>query len=124
MKFINSEKVVQSKIFSHIVEVGGFYYFSGIVARDVKTKKLVSTSVEVEVNRVIEIIKDLLIEVNLKKENIVKVNIWTSNLSKGPEINKIYTEYFGDHVPARMMVEVSKLPANALLEVEIIAYKE
>ena len=38
-------------------------------------------------------------------------------------VNEIYAEYFGDSKPARSCVEVSRLPKDALVEIECIAYR-
>lgn len=40
-----------------------------------------------------------------------------------PLINEIYEEFFGNHKPARSLVEVSKLPKDGNIEIEAIAYK-
>ena len=38
-------------------------------------------------------------------------------------MNEVYAEYFGESKPARSTVEVARLPKDALVEIELIAYK-
>jgi 2-iminobutanoate/2-iminopropanoate deaminase len=55
-------------------------------------------------------------------ENIVKVEIFIRDMSLFARMNAVYAEFFGDHKPARAAVEVSKLPLDAVIEIQMIAY--
>lgn len=54
-------------------------------------------------------------------EDILKVNIYITDMSQFSLINEVYEEYFNKHKPARCCVEVSKLPADGNIEIEAIA---
>ncbi|RVU53957.1 RidA family protein [Anaerosphaera multitolerans] len=56
-----------------------------------------------------------------KLQDIAKVNVFVTNIEEFDEINKAYADFFGDHKPARSLVEVSKLPKGAVLEIEAVA---
>jgi 2-iminobutanoate/2-iminopropanoate deaminase len=53
---------------------------------------------------------------------VIKTTVYLKNMSDFAKMNEIYNEFFGESKPARTTVEVSNLPKNALVEIEIIAY--
>lgn len=55
-------------------------------------------------------------------ETIVKVEIFIRDMSLFSRMNAVYAEFFGDHKPARAAVEVSKLPLDAVIEIQMIAF--
>jgi 2-iminobutanoate/2-iminopropanoate deaminase len=55
------------------------------------------------------------------KNSIAKVNIYVKDIREFDNINAVYAKFFGDHKPARALVEVSSLPKDAVLEIEAIA---
>lgn len=55
-------------------------------------------------------------------ETIVKVEIFIRDMSLFARMNAVYAEFFGDHKPARAAVEVSKLPLDAIIEIQMIAF--
>lgn len=55
------------------------------------------------------------------RSHVVKVTMFVSNLDHSSLINEAYQSCFGESLPARTTVEVSRLPRDALLEVDIIA---
>ena len=54
-------------------------------------------------------------------ESIAKVNVFVKDMNDFEAINGVYAEFFGDHKPARALVQVAKLPKDALIEIEAIA---
>ncbi len=52
---------------------------------------------------------------------IVKVTAYLADISKYPEFNDVYSEFFGENQPARAVVGVASLPKNAPVEIECIA---
>jgi 2-iminobutanoate/2-iminopropanoate deaminase len=54
-------------------------------------------------------------------DDVVKIVVYTTQLHLVDEINRHYLDVLGDSRPARTMVEVSMLPRNALVEIDIIA---
>ncbi len=57
-----------------------------------------------------------------KKEDIVKMEIFVRDLGDFGIINQAYAEFFGDHKPARYLVQVAALPRDAVLEAAATAY--
>ena len=54
-------------------------------------------------------------------ESIAKVNVFVKDMNDFEAINGVYAEFFGDHKPARALVQVAKLPKDALIEIEAVA---
>ncbi len=69
-------------------------------------------------------IEAILAEKKLSKTNVIKVQIFTCDLSAFELINHQYQLFFGSHAPARAVVEVSALPKGALVEIDAIAFCE
>ncbi|PPE05973.1 Rid family detoxifying hydrolase [Williamsoniiplasma lucivorax] len=97
-------------------------YLSGQLGCDPETGELV-VGVEDQTQTVLININSILEEANFNKMNVVKTTIFLTNLDHFEIVNKIYENYFGDHKPARSTIEVSKLPKEALVEIEVIAKK-
>jgi 2-iminobutanoate/2-iminopropanoate deaminase len=52
-----------------------------------------------------------------------KVTIYLKDLSVFSTVNEIYQDFFKEHKPARSTIEVSKLPKDGLIEIDVIAQK-
>jgi len=55
-------------------------------------------------------------------ENVVKATIFLKDMNNFARVNKVYGEYFKEEFPARSCVEVSRLPKDAEIEIEAIAF--
>jgi len=56
-------------------------------------------------------------------EKVLKVTIFLADMSSFAEVNEIYSQYFREQCPARSCVEVSRLPKDALVEIEAMALR-
>ncbi len=59
-----------------------------------------------------------------KKENIAKVDIFVNDLLDFAAINEVYSEFFGDIKPTRVLVQVEALPKEVPLEAAMTAFVE
>ncbi len=97
------------------------FFSSGITGIDPKTNTLVNASLKKEITQLMENIDKLLRTVNLKFSDVIKVTVYSTNISLYKEFNKIYRGYFeSSNYPARTFVEVSDLPGKARFEVDLI----
>lgn len=85
-----------------------------------ETMNLVEWWIKEETYQVIKNILWILEENWLDIKNIIKTTIYLDDIKDFKIVNEIYWEYFS-HKPARSTVEVSKLPLNAKIEIEVIA---
>lgn len=121
METINSSKVAPAiGPYSHAVEINGLIYTSGMIPLT-QTGIIVSEDVKEQTTQVMVNIKNVLEEVGLSFENIVKTTIFIKNMEDFPHINEVYSTYFTGKLPARSCVEVSRLPKDVQVEIEVVA---
>lgn len=87
---------------------------------DANTMKIVEWWIESETRQVCRNISYLLEENWLSLKDVVKTTIFLKYIKDFEQVNEIYKNYF-ILKPARSTIEVSKLPKNALIEIEVIA---
>ena len=56
------------------------------------------------------------------RETVAKVDVFVKTLDDFDAINEVYQAFFGEHKPARVLVQVGDLPAGALLEAAMTAF--
>ena len=107
--------------YSQAIEAGGFVFVSGQIPLIPATGELVEGSVEVQTARVLENLKAILEAAGSSLESVVKTTVDITNMDDFAKVNGIYGQYFQENPPARVCVEVSKLPKGALVEIDVIA---
>jgi 2-iminobutanoate/2-iminopropanoate deaminase len=106
--------------YSQAICTGNRLYISGQLGVDASTGTLPETFEE-QAGNVMKNIKFLLVEAGFDFTNIVKTTIFLADLENFGVVNEIYGAYFPDYKPARSCFEVSRLPKNAQIEIEVIA---
>jgi 2-iminobutanoate/2-iminopropanoate deaminase len=106
--------------YSQAIQAGNFLFLSGQIPLDPKTGELVKGGIREQTQQVLENIKGALESQGLGMENVVKVTIFLKDLGNFDQVNEVYATYFPSSPPARSTVEVSKLPRNAEIEIEVI----
>lgn len=109
--------------YSQAVWAGKFLYLSGMMPIDPATGALEPADITVQAARIMKNVEAVLSEAGLTQENVVKTTCFLSDMANFAAFNAVYGEYFTSK-PARSCVAVRELPKNALVEVEVIAYKE
>ena len=109
--------------YSTAVLSGDSVYLSGMIPVDPATGKLVEGGVEEQARRVFENIAIVLEELGLAPQNAVKATVFLTDLGDFGAVNAIYSDFFKADFPARSCVEVSRLPAGASVEVELVCEK-
>ena len=107
--------------YSQAIEAGGFVLVSGQIPLIPASGELVEGSVEVQTARVLENLKAILEAAGSSLESVVKTTVYITNMDDFAKVNGIYGQYFQENPPARVCVEVSKLPKGALVEIDVIA---
>ncbi len=83
--------------------------------------QLEGKSIEEQASKVFENVKSVLASKELTLADIVKVNVYLTDMANYSKMNIIYEEQFGAHKPARTTVAVTALPLGAIFEMECIA---
>lgn len=96
------------------------FYSSGQIGIDPETLLLKEWGIYAQTHQACLNLKAVLEAANLSLENVIKVNVFLRDMRDYEVVNNVYKEYFA-HKPARSCVGIAWLPANALVEIEIIA---
>ncbi|MBQ2820231.1 MAG: RidA family protein [Thermoguttaceae bacterium] len=109
--------------YSQAVTANGFLFASGQIPLNPETGKIEETSIEAQTRQVMENISAVLDAAGTNFSRVVKTTCFLRNMEDFAAFNAIYAEYFSGR-PARSCVEVSALPKNALVEIEVTAILE
>ncbi len=109
--------------YSQAVLAGNSLFLSGQIAIDPNTNKLIEGGIKEQTKQVLKNINAILEEAGYTTENVCKVVCSLKNISDAPGMNEVYSTVFTNHKPARALFEVSSLPLDALIEMEVIAIK-
>ena len=121
METVNSKKIAPAiGPYSHAVVINDVMYTSGMIPLTIDGH-VVSENVKEQTVQVMKNIGDLLSEKKLNYDNIIKSTIFIKDMDDFPIINEVYGEYFKGRLPARSCVEVSRLPKDVKVEIEVIA---
>ncbi|MGM0924129.1 MAG: RidA family protein [Bacillota bacterium] len=107
--------------YSQGIKAGGFFFLSGQIPVDPETNEVVENNITVQTNQVMKNIKAILESEDLSVKNIVKTTIFLSDMNQFSLVNEEYGKHLGEHRPARSTVEISRLPKDVLIEIEVIA---
>ncbi|GAA5092358.1 MAG: RidA family protein [Alcaligenaceae bacterium] len=108
--------------YSQAVAVSGgkTVYVSGQIGLDPKTGELVSDNFEAQVRQCFENMAAVIQAAGGSLEQVVKLNLFLTDLSKFASVNAIMAEVMPQPYPARSTLGVASLPKNAQFEVEAI----
>ncbi len=108
--------------YSQAKAVGNLVYTSGQIGIDPAAGKIVATDIEGQTHQVCKNLTEVLKAAGTDLSRVIKTTCFLNDINDFAAFNAIYAEYFTSK-PARSCVEVAKLPAGALVEVEVIAEK-
>jgi 2-iminobutanoate/2-iminopropanoate deaminase len=106
------------------VRWGNLVFASGQVALDPATGSLVPGGVEEQTRRVLLNLSAVLSAGGSGLDRVVRATVYLTDLGKFDEMNRVYASFFPGDKPARVTVEVSRLPKDALVEIDAIATTE
>lgn len=118
---INSKKLPKAGPYSHAVAVKGLVYFSGQVGLDPKTGKLVGPDVTAQTQQAFKNVAAALKEAECDFDDVIKVNIFLTDMNDFAAMNAVMAEVFEEPYPARTTIGVASLPIGAKVEIEVIA---
>lgn len=107
--------------YCHAMTVGNLVFCSGQTPLDPETGAIVGDDVRAQTERVLANLAIVLGGLGLTLRNVVKTNVFLSDMANFEGMNAVYAATFGDHRPARTTVAVEANPLDALVEIECIA---
>lgn len=108
--------------YSQAIKVGSFIFLSGQIPLDPATGELVGGGIEAQTERVMLNLKAVLEQAGSSLDRVVKTTIYLIDMGDFPAVNEVYGRFFTASPPARATVAVARLPRDARIEIEVIAY--
>jgi 2-iminobutanoate/2-iminopropanoate deaminase len=109
--------------YSQAILTGNMLFISGQVCIDPATGELKNKDIQEETHRVMHNLKAILTAAGMDFSNVVKTNIFITDMHRFSELNEVYGKYFERDFPARETVQVSALPKFVNVEISMIAVK-
>ncbi|RHW31802.1 RidA family protein [Neobacillus notoginsengisoli] len=106
--------------YSQGIIVNNMFYSSGQIPLT-PDGTLVKGGIAVQARQVFKNLDAVLQAAGASFETVVKTVVFVKNMDDFAVLNEVYAEYFPVHKPARSTVEVSRLPKDVLVEIEVIA---
>ncbi len=109
--------------YTQAIRAGDFVFLSGQIGIDPAVGKITANGAADQATQALKNIRAILTAAGLNASHVVKTTIFLANMDDFAKVNDAYGEFFDDDPPARSTVAVSKLPMNALVEIEAIAMR-
>ncbi len=110
--------------FSQAVVVDNWVFVSGMGGLDPNTGKVVGPGLKEQTIQSMENVKAILEAAGYGYDDVVKAVVYLTKMADYPVVNEIYASYMGEMLPARCCVAVSELPADEIMKLDVVAYKE
>lgn len=107
--------------YNQAVQAGGFLFTAGQLPMDPATMRLVGTTAAEQARQALRNAQAIVEAGGLRLADVVKVTMFIRDMNEFAAINEVYAGFFPQDPPARSVVEVSRLPKDALVEVEMVA---
>jgi 2-iminobutanoate/2-iminopropanoate deaminase len=106
--------------FSQAVKSDGYFFFSGQVAQDPATGKVVAGGIGPETERIFQNLAALLKAAGKRFDDVVQARVFLTSLSDFTAMNGIYATHFSQPFPARTTIGVAALPLGACVEIDLV----
>jgi 2-iminobutanoate/2-iminopropanoate deaminase len=123
------KKIILSKIapppigpYSQAVEANGFIFCSGQIPLDA-AGNLVSGDAKFQTEQIMKNIEAVLTAAGVSFKNVIKTNIFLTDMKDFALVNEVYGRFFPENPPARSTIGVAALPKGAQVEIEVTALK-
>lgn len=108
----------QGIIFANLI------FVAGNIGVDPKTGNFVKGAIVEQTKQVLINIEETLKAAGSTLQNVLKTNVYLKDFNDFPKMNETYEKFFEKPYPARATVEVARLPKDALIEIECVAFKD
>jgi 2-iminobutanoate/2-iminopropanoate deaminase len=106
--------------YSQAIRANGFVFVSGQVAIDPATQRVITGDIVAQTERVLKNLSAILKAAGTGLEKVVRATVFLKNMGDFTAMNEVYGKYFASAPPARSTVEVSRLPKDVLVEIDVI----
>jgi len=120
-EIISTDKAPQAiGTYSQAIKVGHTIYLSGQIPLIPETMELVEGDIEKQIRQVFDNLVAVAKAAGGSLKDVAKLNVFLTDLSHFPVVNKIMAEYFSEPYPARAAIGVAQLPKNAGVEMDAV----
>jgi 2-iminobutanoate/2-iminopropanoate deaminase len=107
--------------YSQAIKAKGMVFASGQVPIDPATGQIIAGTIAEQTQRVLNNLRAVLEAAGTSLDRVVKTTVFLADMNDFGEMNETYAGFFSDLPPARSTVEVSRLPKDARIEIDVIA---
>jgi 2-iminobutanoate/2-iminopropanoate deaminase len=107
--------------YSQAIKAGGFVFVSGQIPIDPTTGLIAQSEVAAQTDRILQNLKAILTAAGTSLDNVVKTTVFLKSMGDFAAMNEVYARFWKKAPPARSTVEVSRLPKDVLVEIDVIA---
>jgi 2-iminobutanoate/2-iminopropanoate deaminase len=108
--------------YSQAIRAGDLLFVSGQIPLDPATGQLVEGGIAAQTERVLTSIGKILEAAGASYDQVVRCTVFLADLGEFGAMNEVYGRFFSQPAPARATVEVSRLPRDVRIEIDVIAY--
>jgi 2-iminobutanoate/2-iminopropanoate deaminase len=110
--------------YSQAIKAGNFLFVSGQLPIDPLTGQFAGDDISSQTKQSLKNLQAIIEAAGMNIDHIIKVTVYLSDMNNFAAMNEVYSTVFKTAYPARVAVEVARLPKDALVEIEATAYKE
>jgi len=108
--------------YSAAVRAGDFIYTAGQLGITPADGNIVAGGIEAETRQALKNLQAVLQAAGASLENVVKTTVFLRDMNDFAAMNAVYAEFFTADFPARSAVQVARLPKDAAVEIEAVAF--
>ncbi len=108
--------------YSQAVRAGQLLFVSGQVPIDPATGQLVEGSIGDQTRRALQNIGEILTAGGASFASVVRTTVYLADLADFPAMNEVYGTFFSAPQPARSTIQAARLPRDARIEIDVIAF--
>ncbi|MEA1961849.1 MAG: RidA family protein [Bacillota bacterium] len=109
--------------YSQATKAGNFLFVSGQLPIDPSTGEFAGNDITAQTQQSLKNLQAIVEAAGMNIEDILKVTVYLSDMNNFATMNAVYSTVFTADYPARVAIEVARLPKDALVEIEATAYK-
>jgi 2-iminobutanoate/2-iminopropanoate deaminase len=108
--------------YSQAMRAGDWLFLSGSLGLDPATGAFVPGDAATQARKALENMSAVLVAAGATMDQVVKTTVFLADMDDFIAVNEVYGEAFTGVPPARSAVEVARLPKDAKVEIEAMAY--
>ena len=107
--------------YSQAIRANGLIFASGQIPLDPGTQQIVPGDIRAQTERVLENLQGILDAAGSSLDRVVRATVFLADMNEFAAMNEVYAHYFQSQPPARSTVQVSRLPRDVRVEIDVIA---